>query len=432
MLSSIKRRKSFSNESSSTASAVSYDSDDEMVRSSRSESSKIRPLSRISNKKGHPIYSSEEIREQYCINSKELDFFEEGAFERNNLFGCLSSSNLLEQSSSSLPSSCNKSSFIPNCVRRINFGITSSSAHDKKPKGGNRRRKKERKAEDADDSDGGFKKQRPKPKICFIESQNKLSPARGHFSPPPTYGSHGGGSKDQNQLQDQRLGAESIAPSSLNQKTLSHEGINQNIRPQNICSFHQDTGLRPSVCGQCRSPHKESSVRFCIKPNEERRRSSGGSSNRWPGGHRAQVAPVQVGTNVIPGRVQGIQQIRSGQYVGQYTAMGGQLVQQGMHQQPINLQPSHYHHHCTTHHDGMRLVSSSSISPVPSIHSGQHQYPVASSPFMADNPSSICPIHRCPSGQSNVILPPFDPVNNTFARYYYYYKPLNSRVSGLL
>ncbi|GFR28294.1 RNase H domain-containing protein, partial [Trichonephila clavata] len=47
-----------------SADTITYDSDDEMVK--RRSSLVLR------NKKGHPIYSREDIREQYCINRKEV------------------------------------------------------------------------------------------------------------------------------------------------------------------------------------------------------------------------------------------------------------------------------------------------------------------------------------------------------------------------
>ncbi|CAG2106639.1 unnamed protein product, partial [Medioppia subpectinata] len=50
---------------------ITYDSDDEMVKSRRGI-----PFGGLRNKKGHPIYSREDIREQYCITRKELDVLE--------------------------------------------------------------------------------------------------------------------------------------------------------------------------------------------------------------------------------------------------------------------------------------------------------------------------------------------------------------------
>ena len=48
-----------------SADTITYDSDDEMV--------KRRSALVLRNKKGHPIYSREDIREQYCINRKEVN-----------------------------------------------------------------------------------------------------------------------------------------------------------------------------------------------------------------------------------------------------------------------------------------------------------------------------------------------------------------------
>jgi len=39
-------------------------------------------------KKGTPIYSKEDIREQYCINEKELEVLEKG--KKRSIFGCMS------------------------------------------------------------------------------------------------------------------------------------------------------------------------------------------------------------------------------------------------------------------------------------------------------------------------------------------------------
>ena len=41
------------------------------------------------NKKGTPMYSREDIREQYCINDKELHALESS--RRKPIFGCLAS-----------------------------------------------------------------------------------------------------------------------------------------------------------------------------------------------------------------------------------------------------------------------------------------------------------------------------------------------------
>lgn len=441
-----------------------------MVRSSRSAEQegrsgiRIRSLSRRqANKKGMPIYSKEDIREQYCINSKELDFFEDGAYEssaHSRVFGCLSSSNLfLSDTNQGTVSPCNKSSFLPDCVKRFNFG---SSTHDSRKSGGSgqgRRRKKKDggKPEDGDDSDGGFKKQRPKPRICFIESQNKQSPVRGHFSPPPAYGGQS--------AVDPYRGRESITPQSMNQRTLSQEALHahqgqvytaQSQIGMSSCAQLQSALYNPN-CGQCRAS-KENSVRFCIKNPEEggrRRSSTGSSSARWQlGGRAAQVGPAPSAhmqlSQTAPSKVEGIQQISSSQYLSgqcnQYACVQqpGPFIQQG---QPVSLQQhAHYHQHYYAH-PGARLVTRSpSIQSLTGQAMGQQQVvtpigqervrlvgqvmtPIGQEVRIV---TSQCPIHKFPSGGQQVtILPPYDPVNQTFARYYYYYRPLSSRVSFL-
>lgn len=88
---------------------ISYDSDDEMVRSTTRRSA----FGSRTTKKGHPIYSREDIREQYCITRKELCVFEDGAYQESRLFGCLSTSNLPDQSP------CNRNtSFLLSCVQK--------------------------------------------------------------------------------------------------------------------------------------------------------------------------------------------------------------------------------------------------------------------------------------------------------------------------
>ncbi|XP_022254842.1 uncharacterized protein LOC106470527 isoform X2 [Limulus polyphemus] len=58
-------------------------------------------VSLLRNKKGHPIYSREDIREQYCITQKELEVLENA--KRNRLFSCLAGqSNIFCDSTSSI------------------------------------------------------------------------------------------------------------------------------------------------------------------------------------------------------------------------------------------------------------------------------------------------------------------------------------------
>ncbi|XP_076361068.1 uncharacterized protein LOC143252591 isoform X2 [Tachypleus tridentatus] len=61
-----------------SADIIIYDSDDNMVK---------KKVTLLRNKKGHPIYSREDIREQYCITQKELEVLENA--KGNRLFSCL-------------------------------------------------------------------------------------------------------------------------------------------------------------------------------------------------------------------------------------------------------------------------------------------------------------------------------------------------------
>ncbi|CAL4073802.1 unnamed protein product, partial [Meganyctiphanes norvegica] len=77
------------------------------------------------NKRGTPMYSREDIREQYCINDKELHVLE--ASRRKPLFGCLTS----DQAQAS---PCKKKSLLPACLRGSvpsdeNVYTKSQSAH---------------------------------------------------------------------------------------------------------------------------------------------------------------------------------------------------------------------------------------------------------------------------------------------------------------
>ena len=97
---------------------ITYDSDDEMVKNR----SGVIPFGGLRNKKGHPIYSREDIREQYCITSKELEWLESinrSSAHASKLFGCLSTSHLPDHSP------CNKDSFL-SCVQRRK---TASTGH---------------------------------------------------------------------------------------------------------------------------------------------------------------------------------------------------------------------------------------------------------------------------------------------------------------
>ncbi|XP_076327252.1 uncharacterized protein LOC143234082 [Tachypleus tridentatus] len=78
-----------------SADTITYDSDDEMIKKKRMF---------LRNKKGHPIYSREDIKEQYCITKKELEVLENAKASR--LFGCLAGQSSIFCGSSSSIFSC--------------------------------------------------------------------------------------------------------------------------------------------------------------------------------------------------------------------------------------------------------------------------------------------------------------------------------------
>uniref|UniRef100_T1JA48 PH domain-containing protein n=1 Tax=Strigamia maritima TaxID=126957 RepID=T1JA48_STRMM len=80
-----------------TLDIVAYESDDEVMGRK-----KLR-----SNKKSTPLYSREDIREQYCITSKEVNAIESSHSRR--FFGCIPNQDW---------KSCNRSLLLPSCVRK--------------------------------------------------------------------------------------------------------------------------------------------------------------------------------------------------------------------------------------------------------------------------------------------------------------------------
>ena len=72
-----------------TRDVITYDSDSEAtsgVMSGRKRAGDGLPLGVARNKHGTPLYSRQDIREQYCINDKELKELEN---KRKPFFGCL-------------------------------------------------------------------------------------------------------------------------------------------------------------------------------------------------------------------------------------------------------------------------------------------------------------------------------------------------------
>lgn len=64
------------------------------------------------NKRGTPLYSKEDIREQYCITDRQLDVLEK-ARSHGGFFGCLSN-----YQDSPCTSSSTRASLLSVCVRR--------------------------------------------------------------------------------------------------------------------------------------------------------------------------------------------------------------------------------------------------------------------------------------------------------------------------
>ncbi|KAG8197972.1 hypothetical protein JTE90_029367 [Oedothorax gibbosus] len=86
-----------------SADTITYDSDDEMA--------KRRSGILLRNKKGHPIYSREDIREQYCITRKEVEVLDNARSLK--FFGCFPN----PQESSISPCSKN-SSYLFSCLHK--------------------------------------------------------------------------------------------------------------------------------------------------------------------------------------------------------------------------------------------------------------------------------------------------------------------------
>ena len=135
---------------------------------------------------GHPIYSREDIREQYCITRKELCVFEDGAYQESRLFGCLSTSHLPDGHSP-----CQRNaSYVLSCLHKKKSTSNDLQRHRSVPSdprttasgvatngsgvGG--------KIEDDDDSDGGFKRRRQTTRTCVaaVDQYHHLHQALGH------------------------------------------------------------------------------------------------------------------------------------------------------------------------------------------------------------------------------------------------------------
>ncbi|KAK8394652.1 hypothetical protein O3P69_005844 [Scylla paramamosain] len=154
------------------ADVITYDSDDEGDTPSRmsgrrrgaggGEGGGAGGVAR--NKRGTPMYSREDIREQYCINDKELHALE--ASRRKPIFGCLTSGNTQQASP------CKKKSLLPACLRgRVpsdeNVYSKSQSAHTS-PAHRSASRGQHQQQDGIDYEDESYFKRRPKT-ICYTD-----------------------------------------------------------------------------------------------------------------------------------------------------------------------------------------------------------------------------------------------------------------------
>ncbi|XP_042873997.1 uncharacterized protein LOC122254395 isoform X2 [Penaeus japonicus] len=121
------------------------------------------------NKRGTPMYSREDIREQYCINDKELHALE--ASRRKPIFGCLTSGN-------AQVSPCKKKSLLPACLRgRVPsdenvYTKTSSAAPSAHASPAHRKHQHEH--DQIDYEDDSYFKRRPKT-ICYTDPKRLAS-----------------------------------------------------------------------------------------------------------------------------------------------------------------------------------------------------------------------------------------------------------------
>ncbi|XP_048478956.1 uncharacterized protein LOC105386277 isoform X2 [Plutella xylostella] len=88
-------------------SAKGYESEDEITGRKRQKGTEERPGSRTT------MYSKQEFREQYCINTKQLDLLELEKSKKDRFLGCLSQYHIESPCSRN-----NRSSFLSVCVRR--------------------------------------------------------------------------------------------------------------------------------------------------------------------------------------------------------------------------------------------------------------------------------------------------------------------------
>ncbi|KAL1419102.1 hypothetical protein MTO96_005217 [Rhipicephalus appendiculatus] len=137
-----------------SADTIAYDSDDDMMK---------RKISALRSRKGHPIYSREDIREQYCITRKEIAVLDDKGATTRSLFGCLAAQGAAGGGGGS---PCNAALF--SCVQRA-----SSDENIPPPPPPPTTQQGGAKDDDDDFASSGFRR-RPKP-FCLQDPKLRFS-----------------------------------------------------------------------------------------------------------------------------------------------------------------------------------------------------------------------------------------------------------------
>ncbi|XP_070395205.1 serine-rich adhesin for platelets-like isoform X2 [Dermacentor albipictus] len=135
-----------------SADTIAYDSDDDMMK---------RKISALRSRKGHPIYSREDIREQYCITRKEIAVLDDKGATARSLFGCLAAQGATGGGGGS---PCNAALF--SCVQRASSDENIPPPPPATQSGG-------AKDDDDDFASSGFRR-RPKP-FCLQDPKLRFS-----------------------------------------------------------------------------------------------------------------------------------------------------------------------------------------------------------------------------------------------------------------
>ncbi|RWS24340.1 hypothetical protein B4U80_10478, partial [Leptotrombidium deliense] len=214
--------------------ATGYNSEDETINVRRA----MDDGRQRRNKEGHPIYSREDIREQYCINSKELGVFEDDYFQEHRLFGCLSTSHLPDKSP------CNKSNSLLSCVQKRKSSVEDLQKRISDEKGG---RKAIHEIEEEEDSDGGFKR-RIKPRTFLISEYRSAwtHATDGRFRDSSDVFTHPFNHSNVSRYPPQKAPLQV----SYSQPDATSTLVQQPYRP---CLLHFDTTVRPAFATTCRS-----------------------------------------------------------------------------------------------------------------------------------------------------------------------------------